>query len=69
MTSPEYVFAMRKAAGILTDAGGLTSHAAIVSRELGIPCLVGTKRATKIFKNGDLLEMNLNNGTVRKLEE
>jgi len=50
MTSPDYVPAMRKAAAIVTDRGGATSHAAIVSRELGIPCVVGTEKATKVLK-------------------
>lgn len=67
MTSPEYIFAMRKASAILTDTGGLTSHAAIVSRELGIPCLVGTKLSTKIFKDGDLVEINPQTGTAIKI--
>lgn len=47
MTSPDYVPAMKKASAIITDEGGLTSHAAIVSRELGVPCIVGTREATK----------------------
>lgn len=67
MTSPEYIFAMRKASAILTDTGGLTSHAAIVCRELGVPCLVGTKLSTKIFKNGDLVEINPKRGTAKKI--
>ncbi len=50
MTSPDYVPAMKKAVAIVTDKGGQTSHAAIVSRELGIPCVVGTKEATKKIK-------------------
>jgi len=68
MTSPEYIFAMKKAYAIITDAGGLTSHAAIVSRELGVPCIVGTKVATRIFKNGDMVELNTETGTVRIAE-
>ena len=68
MTSPEYIFAMRKAGAVLTDTGGLTSHAAIVSRELGVPCLVGTKLATKIFKNGDVVEIDPEAGTAKKLK-
>ena len=67
MTRPELVPAMKKAAAIVTDEGGLTSHAAIVSRELGIPCVVGTKISTKIFKDGDLVEVNANHGSVRKI--
>ena len=67
MTSPEYIFVMRKAVAIITDAGGLTCHAAIVSRELGIPCIVGTKIATKIFKTGDLIEVDANTGIIKKI--
>ena len=67
MTSPEYIFAMRKAAAIITDTGGLTSHAAIVSRELGVPCIVGTKVATKVLKDGDFIEVDANGGVIKKL--
>jgi phosphoenolpyruvate synthase/pyruvate phosphate dikinase len=66
MTSPEYIFSMKNAVAIITDTGGLTSHAAIVSRELGTPCIVNTKAATRIFKDGDILEVNTEKGTVRK---
>ena len=52
MTTPDFVPAMKKAAAIITDTGGTTSHAAIVSRELGIPCIVGTTNATKILAEG-----------------
>jgi phosphoenolpyruvate synthase/pyruvate phosphate dikinase len=68
MTSPEYILAMRKASAIVTDTGGMTCHAAIVSRELGIPCIVGTKIATKIFKNGMKVEVDTIKGTVRMLD-
>ncbi len=64
MTSPDYVPAMKKAAGIITDKGGQTSHAAIVSRELGIPAIVGAKTATKILKNGTLITLNGATGEV-----
>ena len=67
MTSPEYVFLMKKSMAIITDAGGLTSHAAIVSRELKIPCIVNTKIATKVLKDGDLVEVDANKGTIKKL--
>ena len=67
MTSPEYIFAMKKAIAVLTDTGGLTSHAAIVSRELGIPCIVGTKYASKIFKDGDVVEVDPVKGTAQKI--
>jgi pyruvate,water dikinase len=52
MTAPDWVPAMRKAAAIVTNGGGMTAHAAIVSRELGVPCVVGTKRATEVLKTG-----------------
>ncbi len=67
MTRPEYVPAMRKAAAIVTDEGGLLCHAAIISRELGIPCVTGTRIATKVFKDGDLIEVRANHGLVRKI--
>ncbi len=67
MTSPDFVVAMRKAAAVITDHGGMTCHAAIVSRELGIPCIVGTKIATKVLRDGDLVEVDANAGIVRKL--
>ena len=53
MTNPDMVVSMQKSAGIITDEGGLTAHAAIVSREMGIPCVVGTRTATEILKDGD----------------
>jgi phosphohistidine swiveling domain-containing protein len=64
MTSPDYIVAMRKASAIVTDEGGLTSHAAIVSRELKKPCIVSTKIATKVLKDGDLVEIDANHGTI-----
>jgi len=67
MTSPEYVFLMKKVAAIITDTGGLTSHAAIVSRELGVPCIVGTKFATQVLRDGDMVEVDAEKGIVRKL--
>lgn len=67
MTTPDYVPAMRLAGAIVTDEGGLLCHAAIVSRELGKPCIVGTKIATKIFKNGDTIEVDAHKGIVRRL--
>lgn len=66
-THPDYVPVMRKVAAIVTDEGGITSHAAIVSREFGIPCIVGTKLATKVFKDGDLVKVDADNGTVKIL--
>ncbi len=67
MTSPDYVFLMKNSAAVVTDAGGLTSHAAIVSRELGIPCIVGTRVATKVLKDGDMVEVDADKGIVKKL--
>lgn len=66
-TSPELVPAMRRAVAIVTDAGGITSHAAIVSRELSVPCVIGTKIATKVLKDGDKVEVDANKGIVRKI--
>lgn len=67
MTSPDYVQAMKKAAAIITDEGGLLSHAAIMSREFGKPCIIGTKIATKVLKDGDLVEMDANAGVIKIL--
>ena len=64
MTSPDYVPAMKKASAIITDEGGLTSHAAIVSRELGIPCVVGTKDATSKLKEGVIVTVDGEIGEV-----
>jgi phosphohistidine swiveling domain-containing protein len=68
MTRPDYIPAMKVAAAIVTDEGGVTSHAAIVSRELGVPCIIGTKIATKVLRDGQLVEVNANHGWVRILE-
>lgn len=69
MTGPELMPALSKAVGIITDFGGMLSHAALVSRELGIPCIVGTEDATKVFKDGDLVELNAYDGMARILEK
>jgi phosphohistidine swiveling domain-containing protein len=66
-TRPEYVPIMKQASAIVTDEGGLTCHAAIVSRELNTPCIVGTKIATRIIKDGDLVEVDADKGIVRKI--
>ncbi|MFH1308248.1 MAG: PEP-utilizing enzyme [archaeon] len=68
MTRPDFVQLMRKARAVITDIGGITSHAAIVSREMNKPCIIGTKIATKVLKNGDELELRMNHGTVRKIK-
>jgi phosphoenolpyruvate synthase/pyruvate phosphate dikinase len=67
MTTPDYVPAMRKAAAIITDEGGITCHAAIISRELRIPCIVGTKNATSILKDCDLVGVDAGKGIIKKL--
>lgn len=64
MTTPDFVPAMKKAVAIVTDKGGQTSHAAIVSRELGVPCVVGTKKATEKLKNGQLITVNGSKGEI-----
>ena len=64
MTTPDFVPAMQKAAAIITDEGGITCHAAIVARELNKPCVIGTKFATKLLKNGDEVEVDADNGMV-----
>ncbi|HBP51204.1 MAG: Phosphoenolpyruvate synthase [Candidatus Shapirobacteria bacterium GW2011_GWE1_38_10] len=64
MTTPDFVPAMKKVNGIITDKGGQTSHAAIVSRELGVPCVVGTTTATKLIKEGDIITID---GTTGKI--
>lgn len=66
-TRPDYLPLMKKAAAVVTNEGGMLSHAAIVSREFGIPCVVGTKNATQIFENGDMVEVDADKGTVRKI--
>ena len=65
-TNPDFVPAMKKAVAIITEKGGRTSHAAIVSRELGIPAIVGTETATKILKNGMVVTVNGQKGEVYK---
>lgn len=64
MTSPDYVPAMKKAHAIITNKGGMTSHAAIVSRELGIPCVVGTKEATHKLKDDDIVTVDGSSGNI-----
>ncbi len=65
-TNPDYVPAMKKAIAIVTEKGGRTSHAAIVSRELGIPAVVGAENATKVLKNGDIVSVNGASGEIFK---
>lgn len=67
-TNPDVVPAMRKAAAIVTDMGGITCHAAIVSRELKIPCVIDTKIATSVLRDGDVVDVDANHGIVVKLQ-
>lgn len=64
-TTPDYIALMKQAAAIITDKGGITSHAAIVSRELGIPCITGTNIATRVLHDGDFVEVDAVNGIVK----
>jgi pyruvate,water dikinase len=64
MTAPDWVPLMRRAAAIVTDSGGMTCHAAIVSRELGIPCVVGTSEATKVLQDGQVVTVDAGAGAV-----
>ena len=68
MTNPDFLPAMKKACAIVTDEGGLTCHAAIVSREMKKPCVIGTKIATKVLKDGDEVEVDAEKGIVRILK-
>lgn len=68
MTRPEFLQLMEKSAAFVTDAGGLLSHAAIVAREMKKPCLIGTEIATKALKDGDLIEVDAEEGLIRILK-
>lgn len=65
MTSPNFLVAMKKASAFVTDEGGITCHASIVAREMKKPCVIGTKIATKVIKDGDLVEVDADKGVVR----
>ena len=69
MTTPNFLPAIKKASAIVTDEGGITCHAAIVSRELKIPCIIGTNNATIILKDGDLIEIDAEKGIVKILKK
>lgn len=68
-SNPEFMLAIKKAKAIIADEGGLTCHAAIISRELKIPCIIGTKVATEVLKDGDFVEVDANQGIVRVLKK
>ena len=67
MTDPDWVPAMKLASAIVTDRGGRTCHAAIVSRELGVPCIVGTGNAARVLKTGDEITVNCSEGEIGKV--
>lgn len=68
MTSPRMSHAIKLARAFVTDEGGLTCHAAIVAREMKIPCVIGTKIATQVLQDGDLVEVDADKGIVRKIK-
>jgi phosphoenolpyruvate synthase/pyruvate phosphate dikinase len=69
MTTPDFLPAIQKSSAFVTDEGGITCHAAIVSRELKKPCIIGTKIATQVLHDGDLVEVDADKGEVRILEK
>ena len=69
MTEPGYIPIMKKAAAFVTDEGGMLCHAAIVAREMKKPCIIGTKIATKILKDGDVVEVDANRGIIKIIEK
>ena len=64
MTKPDWLPIMRRASAIVTNGGGVTCHAAIISRELGIPCVVGTRTATTVLRDGDLVTVDADHGKI-----
>lgn len=67
MTSPDLTIACSRAGAIVTDRGGILCHAALVAREMHIPCVLGTEDATQVFKTGDLVEVDAHRGIVRRI--
>ena len=68
-TAVEYLPAMKKAAAIVTETGGITSHAAIVAREFKIPCVIAVKNITQLLTTGQYIEVNADNGVVRIIDQ
>lgn len=66
-TRPDFLPLFKKAGAVVTDAGSVLSHAAITAREMKKPCVIGTEKATKVFKDGDMVEVDANTGIVRKI--
>jgi phosphohistidine swiveling domain-containing protein len=69
MTTPDFMPAMKKASAFITDEGGVTCHASIIAREMKKPCIIGTKIATELLKDGDVVEVDANNGVVRIIKK
>lgn len=67
MTRSDYIYIMKRASAIITDEGGISCHAAIISREMKIPCIIGTRNATRVLKDGDKVEVDAYKGIVKKL--
>lgn len=68
MTTPDFISIVKKAGAIITDEGGVTCHAAIVAREVAIPCVIGTRFATQVFRTGDMVEVDALLGVARMVE-
>lgn len=68
-TTPDFILGFKKAIAVVTEEGGLTSHAAVVSREMNLPCLIGVKKVSERLKDGDLVEVDANKGVVKILNE
>ena len=68
MTDPGWVFLMTISKGLIVEKGSVLSHTAIIGRELGIPTIVGVKNATKLIKDGDLIEINGDTGSIEILD-
>lgn len=69
MTRPEYLPLMKKASAFVTDEGGITCHAAIIAREMNKPCIIGTKIATQVLKDGDLVEVDADKGIIKIIKK
>lgn len=69
MTTPDFIPAIRRCVAMVTNFGGITCHAAIISREFNLPCIVATNNATEIIKDGDLLEVDADNGLVKVIQD
>ena len=68
MTSVDFIAVMERASAFVTNEGGITSHASIIAREMNKPCVIGTKVATKVFKDGDKVEVDANKGIIKKID-